>query len=371
MKTVLFLLYLYSTLFANIMDNVTPSLSTSLTSEFEQSKSENNLSLQDDNTYLYNSFTQMQLAYDFNDDFYTLIGGKLNYQLYEKLYDNALNAANRESKEELNRADLSEASLNYDNDFIAFNVGRSLIDYNLLEGSMDGIIAMIGKEKNQSLRLFYIQNFQQFYYYYFLEDKNINDSKGLYGAIATLQRKEFKLEIFNYYMPSLKNLASGSFSYNHNNFAFHFTHNHLSTLSELINDEEFTLTTFEYLLHKNYFEIGASLTGANPLDSMYEFGYNNFTNFYFGNYTYKEDAKNIFAKYIYADNNYQFESLLGATNYAKKYNSYEIDLYLSYTFTKSFSCELGAIYSNAADLDLAETDKIAIITTMVYKYESF
>ena len=178
MKYLFLLLSLYQWLFADIFDAMILEFSSSINSEYEASlKKESNPNFVNDNSYFHNSFSELAIDYELSDTFYALLNAKASYQLYEKKYTDPNYSRTIQYAKELNRAEISQASFNYDDGLFVLNAGRNDIDYEYLSGSMDGVIAMIGSDESYSLRLLYLYNLQKFYYNYFKDMKAINNKK--------------------------------------------------------------------------------------------------------------------------------------------------------------------------------------------------
>jgi len=155
-----------------------------------------------------NSFTSLYshllVNYDLSEDIFVSFGAKGNSVLGENSYDTAIYSRGKLTSSEINKAMISEASLNYDDGFLALNIGRQNVNYDWLFGSIDGVLAMIGDDDYYSLRLFWFDDYHHLQYNYYTEIKNINSNKGMYGAITKADFGDVEFSYFDYYVEDLR-----------------------------------------------------------------------------------------------------------------------------------------------------------------------
>jgi len=331
-----------------------------------------------------NSFTSLYshllLNYDFSEDIFLSLAGKYNGVLSENKYNSALYLQTKQNSDEINQAILSEVSLNYDNGFFALNLGRQDVNYDWLFGSIDGILAMFGSDEEYSLRLFWFSNYQHLQYNYYMKVEDINDNKGIYGAITKAGIKDVEFSFFNYYIEDLRNIAGGHINYLYKNSAYNLSYSSAKALSLALYDydEEFLSASIELLINQHYFELGVSKTGENGLLAMLQMGNFMFGEFYLGNQVDRENAKNSFLKYIYANEKWRFELIGGTTKYDNTFvriqnnmNSFEIDSYLKFNYSKNLSFDLGLMYMNVDERDPLQSDQTFMMFNVVYNYENY
>lgn len=168
---------------------------------------ENNSSFPQESSGFGSWYNHLFLDYDISDDFYLSIAGKTNLELGNSPYKTPEYLRFVYSSDNINQAIFSEVSLNYDNGFLGLNAGRIEIDYDWLSGSMDGAIVMLGDEKNFSFRAFYLENYLDLRYNYYVDFKDVNEELNFYGAIGTMNTKYVEATLYNYWMPSLRDIV--------------------------------------------------------------------------------------------------------------------------------------------------------------------
>ncbi len=341
---------------------------------------ENNSTYPSENNHFISLYTKLALTYDMSDNIFIAAAAKANGVILEGTYETPHYLRSKLTSDDINRAIISEASINYDDTFFAFNIGRNAIDYDWLNGSMDGLIAMAGDENAYSLRLFWMNNFTQLHYNYYAEFSDINENKGMYGTIVTAKQSNMEVTLYDYYMQDLRNILGGHINYIDNNIALNAGHTEARALSQALYDldESFTNFSVETLVNKHFFELGGSFTGKHGLLAMVQMGSFIFGQFYLSNQVDRESATNGFVRYIYANKQWRVELLGGITRYDNTMGSIqnnllsqEIDIYVSHKFSKNLSIALGMMGMNVQERDPAEVDQALIMTNMVYAYENF
>jgi len=325
-------------------------------------------------------YSQLLINYDFSENIFVSLGAKANGVLSENNYKTESYLRSKLTSNEINKVMVSEASLNYDDGFFALNVGRQNIDYDWLLGSIDGALAMVGNDDDYSLRLFWFDSYQHLQYNYFSKIKNINSNKGMYGAIAKVDLGDIELSYFDYYVQDLRNIAGTHLNYINSNFGLNVSYTSAKALSlALYNyDESFLNASFEFLIEEHFFELGISKTGKNGLLAMIQMGNFMFGQFYLSNQVDRENAQDIFLKYIYANEKWRFELISGATKYDNSFieiqnsmKSYEVDSYLKYNYSENVSFDVGIMYMNVDERDPLQVDQSLVMFNMVVDYESY
>ncbi len=325
-------------------------------------------------------YADMKIDHDFSDDFFVSLGAKGNLVLGEDRYDTMMYQQTKVNADELNRVMLSEASFNYDNDLLTLNVGRQQVDYNWLLGSIDGILGMVGSDESVSLRLFWFENYHHLQYNYYMQVEGINVDKGMYGAIAKAAFDYADITLFDYYLQDIRNLYGSDVTFLYENFGINLSYAAAQALplAAYDYDERFFNGSIEGLIGRHYFELGGSLTGENGLLALLQLGSNMFGQFYLSNQVDRENARNGFLRYVYANSSWRFEAIGGATRYDNSFirlenalESYEIDCYLQYHLRDDLSFELGVMYMDVDEADPLQVDQSFVMLNMVYHYETY
>ncbi len=341
---------------------------------------ENNNTYPSENNHFISLYTKLALTYDISDNIFVAAAAKANGVILEGTYETPHYLRSKLTSDDISRAIISEASINYDDNFFALNIGRNSINYDWLRGSMDGIIGMVGNEEIYALRLFWMNNFTQLHYNYYAEFPDINENKGMYGAIATAKAGNLEITLYDYYMQELRNILGMHINYIDNYRAFNIGHTETKALSHALydSDESFLNFSIEILRNNHFVEFGGSFTGENGLLAMVQMGSFMFGQFYLSNQVDREYATNGFIRYIYANKQWRFELLGGITSYDNTMGSIqsnllsqEIDIYVSYKFNKNLSIDFGMMGMNVQERDPVEVDQALIMTNAVYTYENF
>ncbi len=350
-------------------------------SEYERSLGKENNSTFPDESNSYSAwFNTLNLNYDINNNFYIALGAKANLILNEENYKAPFYLRGKLSSDQLNRAIVSEASLNYDNEFFSMSLGRSDINYNWLLGSMDGIITSLGDDESLSLRLFWFQNFTQLQYNYYHEVQNMNDGRGMYGAICKAKVADLDMQIYNYFLQDLRNIAGINVDYIAEYFAINLSYTDAKALSLALYDydESLVQVSLEWLLGQHFFELGGSLTGENGLLAMIQLGSFMSGQFYLSNQIDRENARNGYLRYLFASRSWHFELLGGATSYdntflaiADNLHSYEVDAYFTYTLNHEWSLQAGLMGMDVDEADPIGVDQVLATINIGYRYELF
>ena len=379
--TTVFLLLLYVNIYADyIADNLDVEFVSIFHNEAEHSMGRDDTALVKDTNSFNSIYTHLLLDYDFNEDMFLSLGAKANYVVHEDNYNIPMYLRTKQTSKEINQAILSEASLNYDDGFLALNLGRQNVNYDWLYGSIDGALAMVGGDEDYSLRLFWFESYRNLQYNYYMKVKDINDNKGMYGAVAKANFDNFEFSYFNYFMQDLRNIEGGYLNYIYNNTGLNLSYTTAKALSKAsyTYDEEFLNGSFEFLINHHFFELGFSKTGENGLLAMIQMGNFMFGQFYLNNQVDRENAQNNFLKYIYATSRWRFELIGGVTKYDNSFvqiqnsmNSYEVDTYLKYSYSKNLSFDLGLMHMNVDERDPLQVDQSLIMFNMVLSYENY
>ncbi len=325
-------------------------------------------------------YSNLLINYDFNEDISLYLGSKTNSVIYEDKYSNPVNLYRKLSSDEISKVIASEISINYDNGFFSFSLGRQEIDFDWLHGSIDGVLTMLGSDDSYSLRLFWFNNYTHLQYNYYAQIKDINANKGMYGSILKTNFGATELSYFNYYVEDLRNIMGGHFNYIYKNIGFNISYTSTKALSLALYDydEEFFNSSIEFLIAKHFFELGFSQTGENGLLATLQMGNFTFGQFYLNNQVDRENANNGFLKYIYADTKWRFELIGGMTKYDNSFieiqndmSSYELDVYLKYNYSNALSLNLGLMYMDIYERDPIEVDQRSIIFNVVVNYENY
>ncbi len=313
--------------------------------------------------------------YIFLDDFYLSLGGKTNYVFGEQKYQVPSYLRLKLSSDEINKAIFTEISFNYDNDFFTFNAGRMDVKYDWLSGSIDGAIAMIGDEDDLSFRVFYLENYTDLQYNYYVDFQHVNEELNFYGAIGSYNSDIIEFSLYDYIMPNLRNIVGTHGYLAFEKVGFNFAATYSSALQDAVYnlDESFYTLSGEYLYKNNFFELGGSYTGENGLIAMLQLGSFMFGQFYLSNQVDRPNAKNIYTRYIKANRKFRFEVLGGYTSYKeeienKSLSSYEIDTYLTYAFNKKYKIEFGAMYMGVDQEDPFSMSQALLTTNFIYHY---
>jgi len=375
-------LFFTTTLFSfNIENDVDVTLLSILHSESEQmlGKTSESSKPQDSNNFS-SLYANALLNYDVSEDVFFSVGGKINRVTFEDNYDTPLYLRSKFTSKDINKEMLSEASLNYDDGFYALNIGRYELNYDWLLGSVDGALAMVGSDDDYSVRLFWFNAYHHLQYNYYMEIENINDNKGMYGAISKANFGALEFSFFDYFVEDLRNIMGTNISYIYKNVGFNFSYTSAIALDLALYDydEEFFNGSLEFLIDNHFFEVGYSKTGENGLVAMIQMGNFMFGQFYLSNQVDRENSQNGFLKYIYANQNYRFEMIAGATQYDNSFyeiqndmHSYEIDSYLKYNYSKLLSFDIGAMYMNVDERDPLQVNQALVMLNMVLSYENY
>ncbi len=325
-------------------------------------------------------YAHLMLDYDINEDFFLSLGAKANGVIGESAYTTPAYLRTKMTSDAINQALVSEASLNYDNGFFALNLGRQEVNFDWLLGSIDGVLAMLGSDDTISLRLFWFENYRHLQYNYYMKIEEINEKKGMYGSIAKAASDYAELTLFDYYVEDLRNIAGGSASLFYDTMSLNVGYTSAEALALALYDydENFFNASLEYLYGSHFFELGFSQTGDNGLLAMIQMGSFMFGQFYLSNQVDREDARNLYLKYIYATTQWRFECIGGATRYDNSFvrletelDSYEVDIYLKYRYNENLSFDTGVMYMDVDARDPLQVDQGFVMFNAVVSYESY
>lgn len=375
---ILILIYFFLHLNLYAVSSFDSEMTIILHSEIEEMKEKQ--ALPNDTNSFSSLYSHLLVSYDFSEDISLYLGSKSNNVIYEDKYSNLIYLHRKISSDEVSRVILSEASINYDNGFFSLSLGRQEVSYDWLHGSIDGVLAMIGNDDDYSLRLFWFNNYNHLQYNYYMQVKDINAQKGMYGAILKTNFGASELSYFNYYVQDLRHIMGGHFNYIYKNTGYNISYTSTKALSLALYDyDEFFLNaSVEFLMYKHFFELGFSQTGKNGLLATLQMGNFMFGQFYLNNQVDRENANNGFLKYIYADKKWRFEFIGGITKYDNSFfeiqnsmNSYELDVYLKYNYSNNLSFNLGLMQMNVDERDPLEVDQRSVMFNVVLNYENY
>ncbi len=325
-------------------------------------------------------YAQLLLDYDITEDIFLSVGAKANGIITEDTYTTPQYLRGKMNSDLLNRALISEASMNYDNGVLALVAGRQSVDYDWLLGSVDGFLAMAGSDESLSMRLFWFQDYTILQYNYYAKIKDINENKGMYGAIVKINHEPVDISLFSYYVQDLRHIFGGHFNLIYDRFGMNISYSEARALSlaSYHYDESFFNMSLEFLYRQHYVETGFSQTGKNGLLAMIQMGSFMFGQFYLSNQVDRENALNGFMKYIYANRQWRFECIGGMTQYdnnfvrvAKRLYAYELDLYLKYKISAEFSADVGVMLMDVDEHDPLQVDQNLFMLNLVYSYENY
>ncbi len=338
---------------------------------------ENNASYpQEDNSFA-TFFNMLRLDYDATDNIFFTFSGKANVVLGEDTYDAPLYLRAKQTSEQLDTAIVSEASATYDDGTVALSAGRIDIDFDWLLGSMDGALLTLGRDETLSMRLFWFKNFTQLQYNYAFDVRDMNDGKGMYGAIVKGAHGGFDATIYDYHLEGLRNIAGANAGYTTARWGVHLAYTYAAALSEAAYDydESFAEASFEWLAGRHLFEVGGSLTGENGLLAMVQLGSFMFGQFYLSNQVDRENAQNVYARYVYGRQRWNVELLAGATRYDNRFErienalrSTEVDGYVGYAPNRSWMLQAGAMWMDVDERDPIGVDQTLLTINVVYHY---
>ncbi len=325
-------------------------------------------------------YAHLMLDYDLSEDFFLSLGAKANRVIGENTYTTPAYRSTKMSSEQINQAFISEASLNYDNGIFALNLGRQEVSFDWLLGSIDGALAMLGSDDALSLRLFWFENYRHLQYNYYMHVEDINEKKGMYGSVAKASSTYAELSLFDYYIEDLRNIAGGTASLFYENMSLNVGYTSAKALDLALYDydESFFNASLEYLYGSHFFELGASQTGENGLLAMIQMGSFMFGQFYLSNQVDRENAQNMYAKYIYADAQWRFECIGGESRYDNSFvrieddmHAFEVDAYLKYRYNDTLSFDTGVMYMDVDARDPLQVDQAFVMFNVVLSYEKY
>jgi len=381
MKIIFFLLMVSISYADTVFNPYNLSYRSIFHSEYERSLGkENNSTFPDESNSYLAWFNTLDLHYDINNNMYITLGAKANLTISEENYKAPFYLRGKLTSDQLDRVIVSEASLNYDNDFFSVSLGRNDINYNWLLGSMDGAITSVGDDEFLSLRLFWFQNFTQLQYNYYYEIKDMNDAKGMYGAIGKAKVAGLDIQIYDYFLQDLRNIAGINADYSAENFSINLSYTDAKALSHALYDydESLAQASIQWLFGRHFFELGGSLTGENGLLAMIQLGSFMSGQFYLSNQIDRENARNAYLRYLFASRSWHFELLGGATSYDNTFlaivdnlHSYEVDTSFTYAINHEWSLDVGLMGMDVDEADPIGVNQVLATINIGYRYELF
>jgi len=379
---IFFLIFLHvSTIFASSLDDIDVKLTAILHNESEQMLGrEGDDTLESEQNSFSSLYAHLVFDYDINEDFFLSLGAKANGVLGEDNYKTPFYLRTKMTSDDINRAIVSEASVNYDNDIFSLSLGRQDIHFDWLMGSIDGALGMLGSDDDVSLRLFWFDNYRHLQYNYYMQIDDINKNKGMYGGIFKLNEDYVELALYDYFVEDLRNILGVDISLFFENIGLNLSYTSAKALDLALYDydESFLNASVEYLYGHNYAEFGVSQTGENGLLAMIQMGSFMFGQFYLSNQVDRENALNAYVKYIYANSRWRFELLGGHTQYDNSFvrlednlKAYEADMYLKYYYNDFLSFDVGAMYMDVDEHDPLQVDQALVMLNVVLSYEKY
>ncbi|OQX73409.1 MAG: hypothetical protein B6D59_05810 [Campylobacteraceae bacterium 4484_4] len=271
------------------------------------------------------------------------------------------------SDEKVNRAILSEASIDYYSTDFAWSVGRNRLDLDWLSGSFDSVM-VYGVGAWIEARAFWFVNYYDFQYNYYTKYTGINDDKGIAGFYLqsgeALQNWEWA---WYYYHVFDEGYLSGVKLFKPLKFLdLNAAYSYLDAIGDgrLPKESFFRLWAEMERGEHHSFAFGFSQTGENGLSAMLRFGAHTFSQFYLTGAVDRSKAKNIYLSYRFESDRFEFETVGGITSYHdksleenrlvdKEMDAYEIDLHASYALNDHTTVTLGYML-----LDLDEQDTL-------------
>ncbi len=327
---------------------------------YEQSSKTNRVKSKE-NQYLFSFYSILEYGLLSKDEKWGLnFEAVANIKLKDSNYKTTTYKKKFSSNNSSSFLSISMASIDYYNQNFAISVGRNIIDLDYLSGSVDSILGIYLYESFQ-IRAFWFLNYYDFGYNYYIKYKNLNDNKGIGGIHIQSKNiiKDFEFRLYYYsalntqYLVGVKFLKE-FYSFNlEGSFAYSNGYKSESFL-------EFSID--KTLYNRHIFEIGYSKSSKDGLKDMLKFGSYPLNKFYLANSLDKDDAKNIYIKYSFDKDNYYINTIVGKTDYVKKYqkvqntkyeklNSYEIDLVAGYILRDNLLLEFGVIMLDSFEVD--------------------
>jgi len=381
MKILFIILLHVSTIFASSLDDIDVKLTAILHNETEQMLGrEGDENLSSERNSFSSLYAHLVFDYDINEDFFLSLGAKANGVLGEDNYVTPFYLRTKMTSDDINRAIVSEASVNYDNDIFSLSLGRQDIHFDWLLGSIDGALAMLGSDDDISLRLFWFDSYRHLQYNYYMEIEDINNNKGMYGSIFKANSDYAEVTIYDYFVEDLRNILGTDLSLFFDNVGLNLSYTSAKALDLALYDydESFLNASIEYLYGYHYTELGISQTGENGLLAMIQMGSFMFGQFYLSNQVDRENALNAYLKYIYVNSNWRLELIGGQTQYdnsfvrlEEKLKAYEADIYIKYYYNDFLSLDIGAMYMDVDERDPLQVDQALVMLNVVLSYENY
>ena len=278
--------------------------------------------------------------------------------VYRTLYGN----------EAVNRALITQASIDYYDDDFAWSAGRNRLDLDWLSGSFDSVLFYSMKPWVET-RLFWFIDYYDFQYNYYTKYTGINDDKGIAGIYLqsgeALQNWEWAC--FYYHVFDQAYLGGLKLSKPLDFMNIQAKYSYLKPISGgKLPDESFLQLRAETEISEHHsITLGFSQTGEHGLTAMLRFGAHAFSPFYLTGAVDRPDAKNLYLHYKYENDRFFLETVGGITSYrdkaleqtkltTKEMNAREIDIQASYALNTDTTLTLGYML-----LDLGEKDNLA------------
>jgi len=208
------------------------------------------------------------------------------------------------------------------------SVGRESLDINLLHGNFDGILLSHNNE-DFNIKTFYFNHYSILFPSYYI-NQDIDD---LFGFNLNYSKGYFDSEIsyFNYNTHEVSNLYLAMF-YN----SFVVGAEYLSFNSQTLNDEEAYKLHTGYRHNNLYAELGYYEVIEGGLKNIYNLGGTAFNTFLLNAFLNQNEAKNIYADFVYNAKPFYAKLHLGKTDFKNinndKRKGVEAGLTFSYTY---------------------------------------
>ena len=172
------------------------------------------------------------------------------------------------------------------------SVGREFLNFNLLHGSFDGVLA-VGQFDDFSLKSFYFNHYAILYPSFY---KNEEIKNGLIGVNLAYNRSFFDAEL-SYFSYDKNSVSDVYMTYIYNNFRIGTEH--LAFDSSILASEKAYKLFSGYRYDNTYLEVGYYNVYEGTLHNIYNFGGTEFKNFGLNSFLNQKDAKNIYADIVY------------------------------------------------------------------------
>ena len=172
------------------------------------------------------------------------------------------------------------------------SVGRESLNFNLLNGSFDGILA-VGRFDDFSLKSFYFNHYSILYPSFY---RNEEIKNGLIGVNLAYNKSFFDGEV-NYFSYDENSVSDVYMSYRYKNFRIGTEH--LAFDSSILSSEKAYKLFSGYRYNNTYIEAGYYDVYDGTLQNIYNLGGTEFKHFGLNSFLNQKNAKNIYTDIIY------------------------------------------------------------------------